>query len=216
MTVGTFVSIRNKGRKTTGSLTRISNKRLFNKAGFSLLEFTIALSIVGILVSILIPKLNNLQDDVHKANVQLTASSLQYAVNLTHSLWQSQGSMNQTTLLKGFGYGNILMGSKGWPVDAIDLNHRDLTESTTDFVLNSSTCKRLWNGLLKNTAPKIKVSTGSEGKSTERKKNEANDIDFIYLTDFNQGVCTFRYLLVNNGSRIEYDLATGRVITLFL
>jgi type II secretory pathway pseudopilin PulG len=210
------VSIRNRGRKTSGYLTRISNNRLFNEAGFSLLEFTIALIIVATLVSILIPKLNNLQDDVHKANVQLTASSLQYAVNLTHSLWQSQGSKNQTALLKGFGYGNILMGSKGWPVDVIDLNQQDLTEITTGFVLNSSTCKRLWNGLLKNTAPKVKVSTVSEGKSTERKKDEVGDIGFIYHTDFNQDVCTFRYLLINNGSRIEYDLATGRVITLFL
>ena len=206
MTVGTFVSIRNRDRKTTASLTRISSKRLFNKAGFSLLEFTIALSIVAILVSILIPKLNNLQDDVHKANVQLTASSLQHAVNLTHSLWQSQGSMNQTTLLKGFGYGNILMGSKGWPVDAIDLNHQDLQEITTRFVLNSSTCKQLWNGLLKDTAPKVKVSTDSE----------SNNMPFIYQSDFEQGVCIYRYLLANNSARIEYDLVTGRVITLFL
>ncbi|CCK74541.1 conserved hypothetical protein [Oleispira antarctica RB-8] len=197
-------------------MTRIRNKRLFNEVGFSLLEFTIALIIVAALVSVLIPKLNNLQDDVHKVNVQLTASSLQAAVNSTHSLWQSQGSSNQAVLLKGFGYGNILMGSEGWPVDAIDLNHQDLKEVTTRFVLNSSTCKRLWNGLLKDTIPKVKVSTEREGKSTERKKGEVDDIDFTYLADFKQGVCTFRYLLVNNGSRIEYDLVTGRVITLFL
>ena len=205
MTVGTFVSIRNKGRKTSVSLTRVSNERLFNKAGFSLLEFTIALVIVAALVSILIPKLTNLQDDAHNANVQLTATSLRSAVNLTHSLWQSQGSVNKTVLLKGFGHGNILMGNKGWPVDAIDLNHLDLKENTTRFVLNSSPCKRLWNGLLIDAAPKVNVSTVSEGELAP----------FSYLTDFTQGVCIYRYLLVNNSVRIEYDLATGRVITLF-
>ena len=206
--MGIFVSIRNGNRKTLIPLTRISNKRLFNKAGFSLLEFTIALIIIAALVSLLMPKLNNLQDDAHKASVQLTANSLQSAVNLTHNLWQSQGSKNQTAVLKGFGRGNILMGNKGWPVDAIEMNPLDSERSTTRFVLNSSTCKRLWNGLLKDTAPDVVVKT--EGINSEQ------EITFsVYRTEFNQGVCTYRYLLINSSLRIEYDLVTGRVITLF-
>lgn len=206
--MGIFVSIRNENRKTLIPLTRISNKRLFNKAGFSLLEFTIALIIIAALVSLLMPKLNNLQDDAHKASVQLTANSLQSAVNLTHNLWQSQGSKNQTAVLKGFGRGNILMGNKGWPVDAIEMNPLDSERSTTRFVLNSSTCKRLWNGLLKDTAPDVVVKT--EGINSEQ------EITFsVYRTEFNQGVCTYRYLLINSSLRIEYDLVTGRVITLF-
>lgn len=206
--MGIFVSIRNENRKTLIPLTRISNKRLFNKAGFSLLEFTIALIIIAALVSLLMPKLNNLQDDAHKASVQLTANSLQSAVNLTHNLWQSQGSKNQTAVLKGFGRGNILMGNKGWPVDAIEMNPLDSERSTTRFVLNSSTCKRLWNGLLKDTAPEVVVKT--EGINSEQ------EITFsVYRTEFNQGVCTYRYLLINSSLRIEYDLVTGRVITLF-
>lgn len=205
---GVFVSIRNKNRKTLIPLTRITNKRLFNKAGFSLLEFTIALIIIAALVSLLMPKLNNLQDDAHKASVQLTANSLQSAVNLTHNLWQSQGSKNQTAVLKGFGRGNILMGNKGWPVDAIDLEQQHSDPNATRLVLNSSTCKRLWNGLLIDAAPKVKVST------VEQENKEVKQ-PFIYQAEFDQGLCIYRYLLVNNGARIEYDLATGRVITLF-
>lgn len=213
MRLDIFVSIRNKERKTLIPLTRITNKRLFNRAGFSLLEFTIALVIIGALVSVLIPKLNDLQDDAHKASVQLTANSLQAAVNLTHSLWQSQGSINQTVLLKGFGRGNILMGSKGWPVDAVYVNPEGSKEITARFVLNNSTCKRLWNGLLKDTAPKVKTST--DVISTDGKKSEFGQVPFTFLTEFNQGVCIYRFLLVTSSLRIEYDLATGRVITLF-
>lgn len=205
---GVFVSIRNKNRKTLIPLTRITNKRLFNKAGFSLLEFTIALIIIAALVSLLMPKLNNLQDDAHKASVQLTANSLQSAVNLTHNLWQSQGSKNQTAVLKGFGRGNILMGNKGWPVDAIDMNQLDSNRLSARFVLNSSTCKRLWNGLLKDTAPNVVVKT--KGISSKHVIKAS-----AYRTELNQGVCTYRYLLIKSSLRIEYDLATGRVITLF-
>tara|TARA_R110001583_G_scaffold132607_1_gene284598 strand:+ start:3307 stop:3933 length:627 start_codon:yes stop_codon:yes gene_type:complete len=203
-----FVSIRNITRKRSISLTRINNERLFNKAGFSLLEFTIALVIIAALVSVLIPKLNELQDNAHKSNVQLTANSLQSAVNLAHNLWQSQGSMNKTALLKGYGEGNILMGGKGWPVSALSMNEDDSIENITRLALNSSTCKRLWNGLLKNTSPKVNAVSDS-------KRDELGELKFIYLTEFNQGVCSYHYLLTNNGWRIEYDLGTGRVITLF-
>lgn len=202
-----FVSIRNSNRKTLIPLTKVNSERLFNKAGFSLLEFTIALIIISALVSLLIPKLNDLQDDAHKASVQLTANSLQSAVNLTHSLWQSQGAMNKTALLKGYGRGNILMGNKGWPVDALQ-NHEDFSLSTTRFVLNSSTCKRLWNGLLKDTAPRVELARTTlqeiKGKPSA-----------VFLAELDQGLCRYRYLLAPSNLRIEYDLATGRVITLF-
>ena len=203
-----FVSIRNVNRKRSILLSRVNSEGLSNKAGFSLLEFTIALIIVIALVSWLIPKLNSLQDNAHKSNVQLTANSLQAAVNLAHNLWQSQGSIKKTALLKGYGEGNILMGSKGWPVDTVSMNENDSIGSIARFVLNSSTCKRLWNGLLKNASPKVNVVS-------EIKIDGLSQSKLIYLTEFNQGVCSYRYLLTNRNWRIEYDLATGRVITLF-
>jgi type II secretory pathway pseudopilin PulG len=203
-----FVFIRNNNRKTTLPLTRIRCEGLFNKAGFSLLEFTIALLIIAALISLLIPKFNDLQDDAHEASVQLTANSLQSAVNLAHSLWQTQGSENQVAILKGFGLGNILMGNKGWPVDALIMNQSDSNSSTTRSVLNSSTCKRLWSGLLKDAASQ--VTTNSELANFG-----GDETRFAYQAEFNQGVCIYRYLLINSSWRIEYDLATGRVITLF-
>jgi type II secretory pathway pseudopilin PulG len=186
-------------------LTRIKSERLFNKAGFSLLEFTLALMIIAALVSVMIPKLNNLQDDAHHASVQLTANSLQSAVNLTHSLWQSQGSNNQAALLKGFGRGNILMGSKGWPIDAISLTADHAQAAKIRPARNSSTCIRLWNGLLKDSAPKV-------AKVTEQ-INEAMKV--AYLAQYTKDICRYRYRLNQDELRIDYDLATGRVIPTF-
>ncbi len=203
----TFVFIRNRQRKTLIPLTRIINKRLFSKAGFSLLEFTLVLIVISALLTILMPKFSHLQDDAHQSSVQLTANSLQSAVNLTHSLWQSQGSNNKTGLLKGFGGGNILMGKKGWPIDAID----DVKNSTIDFIsfpLNSSTCVRLWNGLLKDTAPKV-----AEDIDATNAANVKNNI--AYLAQYTKGICRYRYRLNQDELRINFDLATGRVIPIF-
>lgn len=203
-----FVSIRNGDRKTLIPLTRIRDKRLFNKAGFSLLEFTLVLIIISALVTILIPKFDLLQVDAHQSSVQLTANSLQAAVRLTHSLWQSQGSNKKTELLKGFGRGNILMGKKGWPIDAINMDPQNPLIVDVRFALDNSTCVRLWNGLLKNSAPKVELEIEDDNVADNQNSS-------AYVAQLISGTCQYRYLLNQNDLRINYDLATGRVITLF-
>jgi competence protein ComGC len=203
-----FVSFRNRCRKTAIPLTRIRSKRLFNKAGFSLLEFALVLMIISALVAILIPKISHLQDEAHYSSVQLTANSLQAAVRLTHSLWQSQGSNNQTGLLKGYGSGNILIGNKGWPIDVIEMNRQDSVIATVRFAQDDSTCIRLWNGLLEDSAPKV-------GLKIENDNVDSDDIDTIYFTQLLSGTCRYRYHLNQDDLQINYDLETGRVITLF-
>ncbi|MEH6448588.1 MAG: hypothetical protein V7765_07950 [Oleispira sp.] len=166
------------------------------------------LMIISALVAFLIPKFNHLQDDAHQSSVQLTANSLQSAVRLTHSLWQSQGSNSKTGLLKGYGSGNILMGKKGWPIAAIDMNHQDSTIETVRFALDNSTCVRLWNGLLKNTAPKV-------GLEIENDNVAESNLESIYLAQLISGTCRYRYRPHQDDMQIHYDLETGRVITLF-
>lgn len=194
-----FVSIRKPQRKTLVQLTSINSARLVNKKGFSLFEFMVVVVIFSILVSVLIQKLLIIHDDAHEANVQLTASSLQRAVNLTHQLWQSYGSINKVTLLKGYGNDNVIMSSKGWPIgalfesDRLFLNKESLSGDVDD-------CKNLWRALLKHIAPDVK----------RRADNSSN-----YLAEFNQGICRYKYLLSEEQLKIEYDLATGRVIPFF-
>jgi prepilin-type N-terminal cleavage/methylation domain-containing protein len=201
---------------------RVNNKALGRNSGFSLLEFAIVLIIIAILSALLLYKFNIMQDGRYeKSSIQLTANSLQLAVKSTRNLWLTKGGRdrvgnlqelkNQTSVLQGFGNGNVLMSKSGWPVDALILG----TESTEDqssenaqaAVLNNSICTRLWQGLLKNTSPKVKTFSGNNSEPIEA--------GFIYLAEFNQGVCIYRYLMVDNDWRIEYDLETGYVSTFF-
>lgn len=202
---------------------RVNNKALGRNSGFSLLEFAIVLIIIAILSALLLYKFNIMQDGRYeKSSIQITANSLQLAVKSTRNLWLTKGGRdrvgnlqelkNQTSVLQGFGNGNVLMSKAGWPVDALILG----TESIKDqgslneqsaAVLNNSVCTRLWQGLLKNTSPKVKTFSGNSSESAQA--------GFTYLAEFNQGVCIYRYLMVDSDLRIEYDLATGRVNTFF-
>lgn len=218
-----FVAIRNLNRKLSLSLATIGNRVTFNAAGFSLLEFSIVLIIITILSALLLFKIEFIPGDSYKkSSVQLTAKSLQSAVNITHNLWLAKGGRgiaehpqelkNQTSLLSNYGNGNVLMSIKGWPIDAVDVNSNsikdmDSANAQSDAVFNSSLCTRLWEGLLKNTSPKVKALSLDNSESAQS--------EFTYLAEFNQGVCIYRYLLVDNGWRIEYDLETGRVSTFF-
>jgi Tfp pilus assembly protein FimT len=194
-----FVYIRNLGRKTLIHLTTINSTRLINKAGFSLFEFIIVLVVLVALVSIFIPKLSELQKNAHKVSVQQSASSLRSAVNIIHNVWQSQGSKNEAVMIESYGGGKVLVGRSGWPIDVVAINDVAIngqTQKIARLTTNNLTCRRLWNGLLKDSAPKAE---------------DKLDKNTIYLAEFSQGKCRFRYLLNEDEFRIEYDLATGQV-----
>lgn len=203
-----------------GSKNRVIKRQLLNTAGFTSFELTIVLILVAILTAILLFKIELLQySRYNKLSVKLTAQAFQSAVDITHNLWLVKGDTekaenpqelkNQTSLsgslashldlekslLTNYGKGNVQMSSKGWPIDAADTSR------------NSSTCTRLWDGLLTNTSPMVKVFAGSN--------NERAQAPFIYSAEFNKGVCIYRYLLLNNDWRIEYDLETGDVSAIF-
>jgi type II secretory pathway pseudopilin PulG len=215
-----FVSIGNGSEKVLGPLTIVNleglnintffiNKSATKRAGFSLLELTLILTIISALLGVFVSKISSLQDGAYEASVQLTADSLQGVVRLTHSVWQSQGSTNKIELLQGFGGGNILMGKQGWPIDVIAMNYQDSASIAADgFALSNSSCIRLWNGLLKDSAPKVVLETEHDNKSS-------NDSETVYFAQLENGICHYRYRLNQDGLRINYDLATGRVITLF-
>jgi competence protein ComGC len=200
-----FVYIRNRNRKTLIYLTSINHTGLVNKAGFSLFEFVIVLVILTTLIAILIPKFTDIQKDAHKISVQMSADSLQSSVNIIHNVWQSQGSIDEVVMINRYGGGIVLVGDSGWPVDVIAAHdshssHDSDVQNLAQPLINSLTCRRLWNGLLKDSAPRV---------------NDEADSDVIYLAEFDQQVCRFRYLLNEDDFRIEYDLATGLVSTFF-
>ena len=213
MTINKIVSIRNSDRKKLKSLTRIYSNSGISELGFSLLEFMISVFIIAILIAVLIPNINSMQDEGHQISVQLTTSSLQLAVNLTHSLWMTKGIKKPQSLLKIDGDQPLLMNQLGWPIDALDPEalEKDLPAKEINIAqldLNSSSCKRLWIALLKDSAPTV-------GLEVELDSKKASHRDSHYSAQLENGICRYRYRLNQDGLRIHYDLATGQVITLF-
>ena len=233
-----IVSIRNCRRKNSISLTRIYSNRSILAYGFSLLELMISVFIIAVLIAVFIPNINSMQGKGHQRNVQLTASNLQLAVNLTHSLWMTKGIKKSQSLLKIDGDQPLLMNQLGWPIDvlaidvlaidalgtdALGINALDTDASSpeglakdasgkeknnTQLGLNSASCKRLWIALLKDSAPTV-------GLEVELDNKKASHRDSHYSAQLENGICRYRYRLNQDGLRIHYDLATGQVITLF-
>lgn len=208
-----IVSIRNCRRKKSISLTRIYNNRSITEQGFSFLELMISVFIIAVLIAVFIPNINSMQGKGHQRNVQLTASNLQLAVNLTHSLWMTKGIKKPQSLLKIDGDQPLLMNQLGWPIDALDPEalEKDLPAKEINIAqldLNSSSCKRLWIALLKDSAPTV-------GLEVEFDNKKASHRDSNYLAQLENGICRYRYRLNQDGLRIHYDLAAGQVITLF-
>lgn len=228
MTINKIVSIRNRRRKKSISLTRIYSNRSITEQGFSFLELMISVFIIAVLIAVFIPNINSMQGKGHQRNVQLTASNLQLAVNLTHSLWMTKGIKKSQSLLKIDGDQPLLMNQLGWPIDALGtdalgINALDTDASSpeglakdasgkeknnTQLGLNSASCKRLWIALLKDSAPTV-------GLEVELDNKKASHRDSHYSAQLENGICRYRYRLNQDGLRIHYDLATGQVITLF-
>lgn len=180
-------------------MTSLNIRRFKSVAGFGLFEFVIVVVIISTLVLILIPRVMELEVDAHKNNVQLSANSFRSAVNIIHTLWQSQGSKERVVSVNEHEEKIILVGPRGWPIDVITDNHMlayDLISA------NTSTCERLWSGLLKNSISELEFKTDKE-------------VTISYQPEFYQGVCRFKYLLSEDDFRIEYDLITGHVDTFF-
>lgn len=223
MTVNKIVSIRNRRRKKSISLTRIYSNRSVSELGFSLLEYMISVVIIAILITILIPNINGIQDRGHQRSVQLTANALQLAVNVTHSLWMSRGIKKPQSLLIINSEQPLLMNQLGWPIDALDIDALgtdalapEVSEKTlsakeikiAQLDLSGSSCRRLWIALLKDSAPKVGLDVEFDSKNTSHR-------DSNYAAQLENGICRYRYRLNQDGLRIHYDLATGQVITLF-
>ena len=193
---------------------KVNHKTSKKAAGFTLLELSIVLILVAILAAVFLFKIELLQDTrYNKLSVKLTAQALQSAVNITHSLWlvkdlekelENQTSLSnvESSLLTNYGKGNVQMSSKGWPIDAVDTVNNTVNKS-----IETSICTRLWDGLITNTSPMVTVFVEN--------KSEFAQAHITYSAELNQGVCIYRYLLLDNDWRIEYDLETGHVSAIF-
>ena len=243
VTYNKIVSIRNCRRKKSISLTRIYSNRSITEQGFSFLELMISVFIIAVLIAVFIPNINSMQGKGHQRNVQLTASNLQLAVNLTHSLWMTKGIKKSQSLLKIDGDQPLLMNQLGWPIDflaidvlaidalgtdalginALGINALDTDASSPEGLAKDASGKEKNNtqlGLNSASCKRLwiallKDSAPTVGLEVELDSKKASHRDSHYSAQLENGICRYRYRLNQDGLRIHYDLATGQVITLF-
>ncbi len=166
-------------------------------SGFTLIELVVVITLLSILAVVALPRMMNSYDAAHDSSITATGGALASAVILLRSQWVGNGAGGSVDGVKGYGEDDIATTVKGWPSDS---SVGGSSIHATDISGDTARCVRLWKGLL--------VSSAS---SVSAKKDGSSD----YWVPLPSGsVCTYTYVVNEQGSRIEYNLQTGSVVTL--
>ncbi len=171
---------------------------LKSQPAFTLIELVIVIALLGILAAAAIPRMMSSYDSAHESAVTATGGALASAVILARSQWISNGAPGAVDALKGYGLENIATSTEGWPTDGgqgVQSNH------STIIANDAERCIRLWRALLVDNAPKVGLNAADE------------KYDFVVEAPTG-ALCRFTYNRNELNSRIEYNLASGSVVTI--
>lgn len=159
--------------------------------GYSLLQMSFALAVMGVLVAFLVPRMVEVVEDARDAKIKALGSGFKAAVYLAREGWYVAGKPENA--LGNFGKGNVIMSEAGWPVNVAG-EGGDASASSA----NNRVCRNIWRALLVDAAPDVVVPGEPQGVA-----------DFI--AEMDSGVCRYRYIEGDNLRFIEYNPAIGRI-----
>ena len=170
---------------------------LTGKHGFTLIELVVVIALLGRLAAAALPRMMKSYDGAHESSVTATGGALASAVILLRSQWVTNGARGAVKTVVGYGDDDVATSSIGWPTDA----SRGAGNSNASAIAgDGARCSRIWKALLIVNAPKV---------------SELTTADADYLAQAPSGsVCRYTYLMNDKGSAIEYNLATGSVVTI--
>lgn len=159
--------------------------------GYSLLQTAIALSVMGALITLVVPRMLDVVENTKDAKVRAVGSSFKAAVYLTREVWYAAGKPRGA--LAAFGNGDVQMSSKGWPEMVIGDDDAAMASANDKRV-----CRDLWRALLVDRAPEVEVS------ELRRSTTE-------FIAEMDSGVCRYYYIDSDVDRFIQYNPANGRI-----
>lgn len=159
--------------------------------GLTLIELLVVLVITSLLASLALSRYTALSDAAHRAGVKATGAALASAVVLVHVQWLVNGGGGTAVDVPGFGAGNVDVSAGGWPVDTGDATGADVTPAR---------CLQLWRALLYGNAPEVALAAGAGA-------------DYVVSAPAPHR-CRYTYQQDGGGRQIEYDAASGTVVTI--
>lgn len=108
-------------------------------SGFTLLELVVAISIVGLLAWIALPRYAGITRDAQRVTVQNMAGSLSAAVAMVHGEWLVR--RNAPSPLE-----TVTVNADGWPIGEHGAQQ-----------ITAAQCMKVWKDLLKGVPPTVAV-----------------------------------------------------------
>lgn len=167
------------------------NKRFTSTKGFSLIELAVALVVLGILFSVVTPKLLSLTKDATESQVKTTGTAFYEGIKLARTVWIANGASGPADDLPVYSNspsGSVDFNANGWPAQ-----HHTLSPQANPTLDNVGDCMSVWKIIL-------------QASTTVANDNSA-DYRASYVTP---GKCKFENTL-NTAYKIEYDSNNGEV-----
>lgn len=170
------------------------------QSGFTLIEMTIIIVVLGILAAAGIPRFINMSTEALRSSVAGTAASLQEAVIMMQAAVTAKGLRGPLNNVSGFGDGTVDINSVGFPADTTSAN------PVSNDTMTNAKCLNVWNGILQN--PPTITTSAAVYSTTNPQDYRAQVVGPVI-----NRLCRYTYRKVASPvRRFDYYVNTGRVI----